>query len=252
MRTRLTASSGVVSAETVVAFEQRGDVVSAAYRGGRVLAGYLVGRLAGQRLRFRYVQTDVDGALDAGVSDAVVERLPDGRHRLTEHFQWTTRPESGTNVFEEMIAEGEDAMVSIAKETAEQARRRLRRVIQQARLKVFEGVWTFEDFPLAELPTRVSPLALALVRDEDVWSQLVPYRGNGEPLTLFRFHFPPDADNSGFVGWLATLIKETFGSGVVVTCGSNSRAGGIFDYWAVPASIGAAVTAMVVELVGGR
>jgi hypothetical protein len=204
MRTRLAASCGVVSAETILALEQEGDVVTAAYRGGRVLAGRLVGRLAGHELRFRYVQTDSSGALDAGVSEAVVERLPDGRYRLTEHFRWTTRPEAGTNVFEEIAGEGDPAMVSVARETADETRRRLRRVIRRARLKVYEGVWAFEEFPPADFPARVSPQALALVRDEAVWSQLVPYRGSGEPLTLFRFHFPPGADNSGFVGWLAT------------------------------------------------
>jgi hypothetical protein len=135
-------------------------------------------------------------------------------------------------------------MVSVARETADETRRRLRRVIRRARLKVCEGIWAFEEFPPADFPARVSPQALALVRDEEPWSQLVPYRGSGEPLTLFRFHFPPGADNSG-----ATLIKESLGSGVAVTCGSNSSAGGVFDYWAVPAAVGAAVTALVVELV---
>lgn len=136
MRTRHTAASGVVSSETVLSFEHEGEVVSAAYRGGRVLAGYLVGRLAGQDLRFRYVQTDVDGALDAGVSDGVVDRLPDGRYRLTEHFQWTTRPESGTNVFEEVGAEGERAMASISNETAA---RRGARAMKAIRVHEFGG-----------------------------------------------------------------------------------------------------------------
>jgi hypothetical protein len=40
--------------------------------------------------------------LDAGVSEGVLDRLADGRLRLIEHYQWLTRPERGTNTFEEI------------------------------------------------------------------------------------------------------------------------------------------------------
>jgi hypothetical protein len=87
------------------------------------------------------------------------------------------------------------------------------------------------------------------VRDDKVWSQLTPFAGSGEAFTIFRFHFPSNADNSGFVGWLASLIKGRFGSGVFVTCGSNSSDGGIFDYWGVPEAIGEEVVAFVQAMV---
>jgi hypothetical protein len=58
-------------------------------------------------LHFRYVQADLDGNVDAGVSQGTVERTSDGRLRLVEHFQWITPPESGVNIFEE-IAEPEE------------------------------------------------------------------------------------------------------------------------------------------------
>jgi hypothetical protein len=48
------------------------------------------------------VQADLDGNVDAGVSEGTVERTSDGRLRLVEHFQWITRPESGVNIFEEI------------------------------------------------------------------------------------------------------------------------------------------------------
>jgi hypothetical protein len=102
MRTVSTADAGVVSAETELVFEQTGAVVSARYRGGPVVDGYLIGRLDGMAFNFRYIQADASGALDAGVSKGLFERLPDHRLRLTEEFQWATRPESGTNVFEEI------------------------------------------------------------------------------------------------------------------------------------------------------
>jgi len=104
MRTTSGADTGVVSSETELVFEQTGSVVSARYRGGPIVDGYLIGRLEGMAFNFRYVQADASGALDAGVSEGLFERLTDGRLRLTEEFQWTTRPESGSNVFEETEA----------------------------------------------------------------------------------------------------------------------------------------------------
>lgn len=92
----------VVTGSTVLTFEQQGNVVSARYRGGEIVDGYLIGHLDGWLLRFRYVQADLSGRLDAGVSEGVLDRLADGRLCLTEHYQWLTRPERGTNTFEEV------------------------------------------------------------------------------------------------------------------------------------------------------
>lgn len=79
-----------------------------------------------------------------------------------------------------------------------------------------------------------------MVRDKEVWSALVPWEGvapEAEQFGLFSFHFTPDLDNSGFVGWLATTLKRELGTGVFVVCGSNSSHGGIFDYWGCPAGL---------------
>ena len=103
---RMTVSSpgahSVVNTSTVLTFEQEGNVVSARYRGGEIVDGYLIGHLEGWSLRFRYVQADRSGRLDAGVSEGILDRLADGRLRLIEHYQWLTRPERGTNTFEEI------------------------------------------------------------------------------------------------------------------------------------------------------
>jgi hypothetical protein len=103
MRVATTDPQGVVSKETILMFEQIGDVVSGHYRGGSIVTGYLVGRFDDTgNLRFCYAQTDVHGRLDAGTSTGRFERLDGGRLRLIEEFQWLTRSESGTNVFEEI------------------------------------------------------------------------------------------------------------------------------------------------------
>lgn len=102
MAASLSSALGSVGPEDQFVFEQVGDVVSARYRGGAVIDGYLIGWLRGRRLRFRYVQAGRDGGLDAGMSDASIETLADGRLRLNENFTWLTRPGRGTNVFEEV------------------------------------------------------------------------------------------------------------------------------------------------------
>jgi hypothetical protein len=104
MRTAFASAAGAVSGETTFMFEQTGDVFSARYRGGAIVDGYLIGRLGHNgQVVFRYVQADAKGNLDAGESTGLISRLPDGRLRLTENFQWATRPEKGQNVFEEVV-----------------------------------------------------------------------------------------------------------------------------------------------------
>jgi hypothetical protein len=55
-----------------------------------------------------------------------------------------------------------------------------------------------------------------------------------ENFKIFSFHFENGLDNSGFVGWLASKIKQEVGSDVFVVCGQNTNKGGIFDYWGCP------------------
>lgn len=97
-----TAENGVVNRETIFSFQQSGDLVSAHYAGGGVASGYLVGRIDGDRLEFRYCQADLSGGLDGGRSDCTLERLEDGRLRLIERFEWASRPGGGENIFEQV------------------------------------------------------------------------------------------------------------------------------------------------------
>ncbi|GAB5101259.1 hypothetical protein YK56LOC_69760 [Caballeronia sp. HLA56] len=109
-------------------------------------------------------------------------------------------------------------------------------------MKLYLEDYVFEEFSLGEFGTAVQAGALALIRDEAVWSQLVPCREETDDMfAVFRFHFPVHADNSGFVGWLASHLKRKFGTGVFVTCGQNNADGGIFDYWGVPVALRAPV-----------
>lgn len=143
-------------------------------------------------------------------------------------------------------------LVNISHERAEEIEQRLRRVIRDSRLTVYDEPYAFEEFPIKEFSTRANGSALAIVRDDAVWSQLVKASGIApEPFGLWRFHFPGGADNSGFVGWLAMHLKSRFGTGVFVVCGQNSKDGGIFDYWGCPWEVRDEVFAEVRQLVAG-
>ena len=130
-------------------------------------------------------------------------------------------------------------MVHISHETIEETEARLLKVISEAQFKSYEGSYAFEEFPLTHFSVHARSDALALVRDDEVWSQLVPSKdGSQELFKIFSFHFKECSDNSGFVGWLASHLKKALGTGVFVTCGQNSDQGGIFDYWGCPLELG--------------
>jgi hypothetical protein len=141
-------------------------------------------------------------------------------------------------------------------ETADEAERRLLRVIAAARLDVFEQSYGFEPLR-ANRP--LDARAVACVRDGDHWFQLVPMRPESSALTytVFSLHFAEAMSASGFVGWLASHLKRTVGTGVIVVCGRDARQSdaldavslGLFDYWGCPSHVGEAVIAEVRALV---
>jgi hypothetical protein len=96
-----TATNGVVDTATRLHFRQSGDRVIARYDGGNVVRGLLIGRCGASRLVFRYAQRERDGTIQGGRSECeVLEHA--GRKRIVEHFTWSTRAGSGTNVFDEV------------------------------------------------------------------------------------------------------------------------------------------------------
>lgn len=132
----------------------------------------------------------------------------------------------------------------ISNETVEQTEERLKQVIKRASLHVFDELYYFKETGLNDF--QFDPNALAMVKDKEVWSYLVPIeRTDSENFKIFSFHFESGADNSGFVGWLASRIKSHLGSGVFVICGQNSNAGGIFDYWGCPESLSTDVVTFI-------
>lgn len=135
----------------------------------------------------------------------------------------------------------------ISTETQEQTENRLKKVIQSANLKIYDSEYYFKEVAIDKF--QFEEQALAIVRDEEVWSFLIPSKtAESENFKLFSFHFKDGLDNSGFVGWLASKIKRELGTGVFVVCGQNTGKGGIFDYWGCPTEIADTVIKLVHQL----
>lgn len=135
-------------------------------------------------------------------------------------------------------------MVSISHELPVESEARLRAVLRATDIEHLPGVWCFRRF------TGAPPEgAVATARDADGWCALVPAAGEvPEPFGLTLSTFPPGIDNSGYVGWLSTAVKQRTGSGVFVVCGDNPARGGIFDYLGYPLEAAGAVRTLIDDL----
>jgi len=139
----------------------------------------------------------------------------------------------------------------ISKETHEQIHLRLLNVLSHAEIKIYEEEYAFEEFAKKNFPLKAKSDALALVRDGEVWSQLVRSEHlTKERFKIIRFYFKEALDNSGFIGWLASHLKHKIGTGVFVICGQNRGHGGIYDYWGYPLDAAESVIEEIQNLVG--
>ena len=101
MNAPVTAANGVINSNTIFRFDQSDDLISAHYSGGKVLSGYLIGKMTGDKFEFRYCQMDSESKLNGGHSICDLKLLSDGRLQLTEHFQWADGS-TGKNIIEEL------------------------------------------------------------------------------------------------------------------------------------------------------
>jgi hypothetical protein len=139
-------------------------------------------------------------------------------------------------------------------ESAEQMHERLCGAIAAARFEALSQPYAWQQVsqPL-QLPTN----ALAAVRDGSAWYALapVPLDATGA-YRILVFHFAEGSNASGFVAWLAALMKKEAGTGAMVVCGFDARATpalwqtslGLFDYWGCPWGRGDEVVTLVERL----
>jgi len=145
-------------------------------------------------------------------------------------------------------------MISIStnRETPEQIQKRLLEVLSQAQIKMYEEEYAFEEFTQEEFAIKIKTDALALIRDENTWCQLVSSNNPGKKqFKVIRFYFNNNLDNSGFIGWLATHLKLKLGTGVFVIRGQNSEHGGIYDFWGFPVDVVDSVIEEIIKLISG-
>ncbi|MEO9966339.1 MAG: hypothetical protein ABJF11_11155 [Reichenbachiella sp.] len=95
-----TATNGVVNQDTIFTFVQKNEIVSARYEGGRVIKGFLAGRLVNNTLTFKYAQEHDDGHVTGGESICSVSVDSIGKRHLIENFTWDQG--QGKNVFQEL------------------------------------------------------------------------------------------------------------------------------------------------------
>lgn len=96
--------AGQVGLGTRFHYRESDGQVWAAYEGGDVVRGQLVGTRQGDWLDFRYVQLRTDGTTASGHCRSQVTALPDGRLRLAETWEWESQPGRGTSEVEEQRA----------------------------------------------------------------------------------------------------------------------------------------------------
>ena len=126
-------------------------------------------------------------------------------------------------------------------ETGNATQARLLQVIGHADFEVLPGLYAFRPLPTGAKP---ADAALACVRKGEAWSELIPVdgRASGMVFRVFAFHFDPQYDATGFVGWLHSHLARATGAGHIVV------SGGTFDYWGCPAEAADRVLAEIERL----
>lgn len=97
--------NGEVGAETLFHYRQTGDLVTATYQGGDILAGHLIARMLDNgQLDMRYHHLNSKGEFMLGQCRSTPRRLGDGRIALSEEWQWLSGDRSsGRSEIEEIV-----------------------------------------------------------------------------------------------------------------------------------------------------
>lgn len=99
--------NGEVDAATLFYYRQTADIETATYQGGGIRSGQLIARvLANGQLDMRYHHLNTQGEFMLGTCLSTPERLPDGRLRFHEEWQWLSGDlSSGCSQIEEVTPE---------------------------------------------------------------------------------------------------------------------------------------------------
>ena len=139
-------------------------------------------------------------------------------------------------------------------ESSEQMHERLCGVIAAARFEALSQPYAWQAL---SQPSQLPTDALAAVRDGSAWYALAPVPPDAiGAYRILVFHFAEGSNASGFVAWLAGLMRKEAATGAMVVCGFDARATpalwqtslGLFDYWGCSWDRGDEVAALVQRL----
>ena len=96
--------NGETCSETIFHYQQQGNILTAAYAGGKIVNGHLIGLVnIDGVINMRYHQVNVEGELMTGNCISTPEILANGKIRLHEKWAWTSGDCSkGESVIEEI------------------------------------------------------------------------------------------------------------------------------------------------------
>lgn len=100
----INTENGETSSETIFVYKQEGNVLTAEYKGGKIIRGHLIGLVdeAGH-IDMRYHQVNTKGELMTGICHSKPEILENGKIRLHEEWEWTSGDKSkGHSIIEEL------------------------------------------------------------------------------------------------------------------------------------------------------
>ncbi|WP_445486818.1 n-acetylglutamate synthase [Niallia sp. 03133] len=98
--------NGEVSSQTFFNYKQEGNILSAAYSGGEIIQGTLIGIVKEDgSLEFRYNHVNKKNEIRGGKCISTPEILEDGRIRLHENWKWMDEDETeGNSIIDEVKA----------------------------------------------------------------------------------------------------------------------------------------------------
>ncbi len=97
-------ANGETSGDTLFHYKQVGNILTSAYAGGSIVQGHLIGLVDEEgNIEMRYHQVNKQGKLMTGICTSRPEKLPNGKIRLHESWEWTSGDKSkGTSIIEEI------------------------------------------------------------------------------------------------------------------------------------------------------
>lgn len=98
------SDNGEIEEGLIFTYQQSGNILTCDYSGGQIVAGHLIGLVAGDgSIEMRYHQVNTKGELMTGICSSVPEVLDIGKIRLYETWSWTSGDLSkGQSILEEV------------------------------------------------------------------------------------------------------------------------------------------------------